>query len=500
MPAIWKHPDLGPFTFSDEEGGWVNQVPVPAFEAFSYGRMPDKLNLVFEARDGQKTPGLDAAAMAAKAVANHKRLVSRVANALWRDFNGRGPGSGVWWHGDLGQVVETIAIMEGMEDASPAKKKKLLAGPKDILRFLSPAAIRVHGDYFGCDGSVVSLGFNAPFEEEHGVGVLTDGEVILGLGYDCDAMLFRKIDPADLADEVEIDLGLLIKKDVYAAGKRMEGCERDIPGLGCMQYHFDYESKSKREIYDGRWTLWDRSVCGQFMDGHSFQTLNIMGVPGEAPSSKSVQVVKGLEAWLADKSHQAELFRLLHAWLMEYMGIPKYRKEVERAFSPALREVEKRYSPEAQVARSAAKESLAEAMERIHAFSAALAKDKSSSDEKKAMLWPVPAPDEILTSSKCGFAVELDVFDEGLGFPVTAVLGISVSQSDCRVEIPWRDGQLLGCGARDWHGLASVAMVSKKVQKDLHAIPFLVPEAGGGWRRGEDHDRPGPYWRNNLPK
>jgi hypothetical protein len=36
------------------------------------------------------------------------------------------------------------------------------------------------------------LAFEAPFEEEHGVGVLTDGVAILGTGYRYDVTPFKK--------------------------------------------------------------------------------------------------------------------------------------------------------------------------------------------------------------------------------------------------------------------------------------------------------------------
>jgi malic enzyme len=36
--------------------------------------------------------------------------------------------------------------------------------------------------------AIVALSLHADFEEEHGVGVLTDGEAILGLGYSADVL------------------------------------------------------------------------------------------------------------------------------------------------------------------------------------------------------------------------------------------------------------------------------------------------------------------------
>jgi hypothetical protein len=44
----------------------------------------------------------------------------------------------------------------------------------------------------GCDGPVAELTFAAVFEEEHGLGVLTDGEGVLGIGYVADVQPFGK--------------------------------------------------------------------------------------------------------------------------------------------------------------------------------------------------------------------------------------------------------------------------------------------------------------------
>jgi hypothetical protein len=44
----------------------------------------------------------------------------------------------------------------------------------------------------GYEKPVVELSFHAAFEEEHGVGVLTDGNTILGTGYSVDVRPFKR--------------------------------------------------------------------------------------------------------------------------------------------------------------------------------------------------------------------------------------------------------------------------------------------------------------------
>lgn len=43
----------------------------------------------------------------------------------------------------------------------------------------------------GYDEPIVELSFSAPFEDEHGVGVMTDGQSVLGIGYSCDVTPFE---------------------------------------------------------------------------------------------------------------------------------------------------------------------------------------------------------------------------------------------------------------------------------------------------------------------
>ena len=54
---------------------------------------------------------------------------------------------------------------------------------------LSQIAIRkqIHG----YERPVVEMSFAAAFEEEHGVGILTDGKTILGTGYQSSVSLFK---------------------------------------------------------------------------------------------------------------------------------------------------------------------------------------------------------------------------------------------------------------------------------------------------------------------
>lgn len=183
MPSTWSHPQLGIFKF--DAIGWIATIDMPAFKAFAYDtgysnarRSTGKHELMFAADNEDEKPSAAAVALAEKVLANQTKLVSVIMDALWKDFAGEGPNSGMWWHGDLEQVAEA------MDAARPP------AGPKELLELLQLSQMTVRKEVDGYDGPVVELSFHAPFEREHGVGVLTDGEALLGTGYSSDVTPF----------------------------------------------------------------------------------------------------------------------------------------------------------------------------------------------------------------------------------------------------------------------------------------------------------------------
>jgi hypothetical protein len=178
MGASWQHPDLGRLEFDGTT--WATIVSVPAFKAFTYqprygnGRNPPGIvALCFEADDEDDIPSTAAVGIASSVLANQQKLVPMVMAALWEDFNGRGPRSGMWWHGGIDEVTE------GLEDANLPP----LTSANAILGWMQLSRITVRTLGRRDDGPVVELSFRAAFEEEHGVGVLTDGHTVLGTGY-----------------------------------------------------------------------------------------------------------------------------------------------------------------------------------------------------------------------------------------------------------------------------------------------------------------------------
>jgi hypothetical protein len=188
MPATWTHPKLG--TFKYKLTGWEGKVKARAFDVFTFDnglgsqRKPNgTYALSFDGDDENDTPSAEAADLALKILAAQEELPAKVVKALWDDFNGRGPDSGMWWHDGLDELVE---VMEDADDELKPPKKA-----DDLYRLLWLHTITVRKRVDGYEKPVVELTFNAPFEEEHDVGVLTDGKKVLGTGYATDVTPFE---------------------------------------------------------------------------------------------------------------------------------------------------------------------------------------------------------------------------------------------------------------------------------------------------------------------
>jgi hypothetical protein len=184
VAATWKHPTLGPFAF--EGMGWTKVVDVPAFKACSYDtgysnapRSTGKHRLTFATFGESDVPSPAKVALADRLLANQAPLVDAIATALWEDFNGRGSESGMWWHGDLATAAKS---WKGLKLPPPAK-------PADVLPGLQLGRIIVRDGFPRHPADpIIELAFHAAFEEEHGVSILTDGQSILGVGYNLDVM------------------------------------------------------------------------------------------------------------------------------------------------------------------------------------------------------------------------------------------------------------------------------------------------------------------------
>jgi hypothetical protein len=183
----WTQEELGSFSF--DQTGWCRTFDFPAFEAFRYGgpRKPNEdsgsseVDLTFEADDEGDFPSEAEIAVARQVIANHELLLAEGIQLLFNDLLGIGPDSGMWWRGGIGQVREIIANYGSYTFESLDDLGRLLGQPRIFIQEFG----------YGYDSPCAIINFEAVFEQEHGIGMLTDGKRILGIGYQTDASPFE---------------------------------------------------------------------------------------------------------------------------------------------------------------------------------------------------------------------------------------------------------------------------------------------------------------------
>ncbi len=171
----WQHSELGKFKLTDT--GWQGQCTLPSFKMFRFGRPGrSKLEILFETEnDSEDAPSSREISVAKRIIKNELALSKKLIRVLFDDLNGRGLNSGMWWHGD------TESILEFMDEQLRSKCDLTLEDTIPKLIGSPSIWIRKEVDYYKKPCGV--LLFDAAFDPEHGLGVLTDGVKIIGTGY-----------------------------------------------------------------------------------------------------------------------------------------------------------------------------------------------------------------------------------------------------------------------------------------------------------------------------
>jgi hypothetical protein len=183
LAKYWTHPDLGRFK-NNWNLAWEKTFQEPAFKAFRNGS--SSFTLSFD--ESPDPPSKSAVAVAKKFLKHAPKLVPIVVQALWDDFNGVGPSSGMWW--EDGMVIENGAlpfhVAEVNDGHVPQSAKELycLLGLRQIQIRAIPRSPNPRLP-------LAVFEFVAPFEDEHGIGIITDCAKVLGLGYASDCGFYR---------------------------------------------------------------------------------------------------------------------------------------------------------------------------------------------------------------------------------------------------------------------------------------------------------------------
>jgi hypothetical protein len=98
----------------------------------------------------------------------------------------------MWWHGDLPYAHRggnfASAVYENLNDF----ELPVPACPFDLMKILEPKDLLIRRDFSPPKLWLAELNFHAGFDVEHGMGVLTNGVEILGIGYSSDARRFER--------------------------------------------------------------------------------------------------------------------------------------------------------------------------------------------------------------------------------------------------------------------------------------------------------------------
>lgn len=187
----WHDTELGLFTF--DEYAWVKEFKMSVFLAFKYagygtgiqqtGR--PNFDLLIEAENKNEIPSQPLVEVARLTISNLERLVKEGIVALYNDFIGNGPNSGMWWHSCLEDVRKDI--INELENEALCKLEE--AG--DLYTYMGNPSVFVQSRGYGYKYPCAVISFSALFEVEHGIGMLTDGNTILGVGYEMSVSPFE---------------------------------------------------------------------------------------------------------------------------------------------------------------------------------------------------------------------------------------------------------------------------------------------------------------------
>jgi len=167
----WSHPNLGEFSYEDEH--WSKLISLPSFNKFKLNFNENKCNsdeISFYSEDVDLIPTINSIKLLNLILSNQEKISNMIVKVLWDDFHGTNYNSGMWWHGAFDEVFEYI------------EKKPTSA--EELFNHLSFSCVTINNSTeIDDEEPIAEISFEASFEEEHGVSVLTDGIDILGTGY-----------------------------------------------------------------------------------------------------------------------------------------------------------------------------------------------------------------------------------------------------------------------------------------------------------------------------
>jgi hypothetical protein len=194
MPnKTWKHPQLGTFTMRARFGRhlWENVLDLPAFAIFKFSRNGrfrgvKKLRCEIVGRESESTPLKSTIHLCERIAKNQDKLVRNIRDSLFQDINGEGKDSGMWWRHD--PIEFAVLCCEFLREKTRFSR---VYHPEQIEMLIGGPTITI--DQYSSDSKapLAMINVSTYFKDEHGLGVLTNGNSVLGLGYAGEASPYR---------------------------------------------------------------------------------------------------------------------------------------------------------------------------------------------------------------------------------------------------------------------------------------------------------------------
>jgi len=147
------HPHYGTFYYNEDDEAWVPSEELLFFSEFE---------LFFHTDNETIIPNEISEILLTNIMKNYSNIIDSVMQSLWNNLNHMGKKSGMWWENEsLEDIFENDNIPNDY---------------RELKKYVNLYAIEIS------DG-LAEFRFHATFEEEHGVGILYNGDSILGIGY-----------------------------------------------------------------------------------------------------------------------------------------------------------------------------------------------------------------------------------------------------------------------------------------------------------------------------
>lgn len=187
----WYEPKLGQFTYNEGISAWIKDSQLEPFSMFSYNDCvnkgtsfdtPNQLVKLWIETDGEDDlPSEGVVDLIHLTLKNQEKLLAECLNALFNDFLGKGPSSGMWWRLE----IDHIRALEALP------KSYVLSEPRDLYKIMGDPGIVFQNRSGKYKMPCSTIGFESVFEKGHGVGFLTNGKELLGLGYRMDPFPYK---------------------------------------------------------------------------------------------------------------------------------------------------------------------------------------------------------------------------------------------------------------------------------------------------------------------